>query len=174
MSTKILSIRRAALSPRFSAYVCPSCYYHAALKVPRKCTDQFYRHLPPNRRPASTTASVTAVNARKEIPPSFQATYDALDVLQHEAAVYTSLSQVKLALRGLESENGVTRLAGNYRTQLTSGGLLLIIEVLSSDDQTGARRLVRVLLADPLAPEAEWEKKLLDVDDTDGRALLLR
>ena len=37
----------------------------------------------------------------------------------------------------------------------------------------GARRLARVLLADPLAEEAEWEKQLVDTNH-DERAILLR
>ena len=46
--------------------------------------------------------------------------------------------------------------------------------VLGIEDQAGARRLARVLLADPLAKEPPWEKELLDTDDADGKALLLR
>ena len=46
--------------------------------------------------------------------------------------------------------------------------------VLGLEGTIGARRLARVLLADPLGEEAEWEKVLLDFGDSDGRALLLR
>ncbi|KAL8786056.1 MAG: hypothetical protein Q9213_003039, partial [Squamulea squamosa] len=41
----------------------------------------------------------------------FLASY-LLPNLQREAAIYANLSQVQLALRGLESENGITRVAG--------------------------------------------------------------
>ncbi len=47
-------------------------------------------------------------------------------------------------------------------------------KVLGGPDGTKTRRLVRALLADPLLPEQEWEKHLLSLDDSDGRALLLR
>ena len=46
--------------------------------------------------------------------------------------------------------------------------------VLGLHGRRGARRLVRALLADPLAPEAEWERQLSGPDDTDGRGLLIR
>lgn len=46
--------------------------------------------------------------------------------------------------------------------------------VLGIEDQVGARRLARVLLADPLAEEAEWERRLVNEDEAYGKALLLR
>lgn len=60
----------------------------------------------------STIASVTAVNAQRDIPLTFRPLHDSLSALEHEAAIYVNLSQLKLALRGLESENAVTRVAG--------------------------------------------------------------
>lgn len=44
------------------------------------------------------------------------------------------------------------------------------------DGHQGARRLARALLADPLSPEPEWEKLLLEYkgEEVDGPALLLR
>ncbi|KAL8922305.1 MAG: hypothetical protein Q9208_005275 [Pyrenodesmia sp. 3 TL-2023] len=69
------------------------------------------RSFAPARRAASTITSVTAVNAKTAVPHAFRELHDALNVLQREAAVYTNLSQLQLALRGLESENGVTRIA---------------------------------------------------------------
>lgn len=44
------------------------------------------------------------------------------------------------------------------------------------DGHQGARRLARALLADPLSPELEWEKLLLEHkrEEGDGPALLLR
>ena len=47
--------------------------------------------------------------------------------------------------------------------------------VLGIDGQIGARRLTRVLLADPLAAiSPEWEQRLVETDEKDERALLLR
>lgn len=45
---------------------------------------------------------------------------------------------------------------------------------LGGADGRDTRRLVKVLLADPLAAEAEWEKQLSGLDSSDGRALLIR
>ena len=63
-------------------------------------------------RTASTTPSVTAVNPRRDIPPSLQDLHRAVQALETEAPVYINVSQLRLALRGLESENAVTRIAG--------------------------------------------------------------
>lgn len=60
----------------------------------------------------STTASISVVNARQEVPPAFQPLYEALNAVERDAAVYVNLSQLKLAVRGLETENAVTRIAG--------------------------------------------------------------
>lgn len=46
--------------------------------------------------------------------------------------------------------------------------------VLSLNGFEGAKRLARLLLADPLASETPWERRLLEEEGTDGRALLLR
>lgn len=46
--------------------------------------------------------------------------------------------------------------------------------VLGIRGQQGARRLVRALLADPLEPELEWERQLVETGDGDGRGMLIR
>ncbi|KAL9576306.1 MAG: hypothetical protein Q9212_007215, partial [Teloschistes hypoglaucus] len=138
-------------------YVCPNCIVRNALRRAHQRQASTHRLQPSARRPLSTISSVTAVNVKKDLPPAFRGLYDALGVLQREAAVYANLSQIHLAQRGLESENGITRIAA-------LGGI----------DGHQTRRLVRILLADPLTPEREWEKQLLGLDDSDGRALLLR
>ena len=46
--------------------------------------------------------------------------------------------------------------------------------VLAIEDQAGASRLARVLLADPLAAEQEWEKALIDDKRRDEKAIMLR
>lgn len=56
-------------------------------------------------------APVTVVNAVKHISPAALDLYEALENLKREAEVYASLSQLHLALRGLESENAITRIA---------------------------------------------------------------
>ncbi|KAG8529650.1 uncharacterized protein KY384_005131 [Bacidia gigantensis] len=115
------------------------------------------RRLPPSSiRLASTIASVTAVNARREIPYNAEKLYEALAALEIEAGTYVNLSQLRLALRGLEKENNVTRVA-----------------ILGRDSRASITQLARLLLADPLLDESEWEKRLHE-DESDEKALLLR
>lgn len=51
---------------------------------------------------------------------------------------------------------------------------MLMGTALGGPDGRQTRRLVKVLLADPLAPEPQWEQHLSSLEDNDGRALLLR
>lgn len=97
--------------PNFG-YVCPNCTVRNALHRARQRQASPHRFQRSARRPVSTISSVTAVNVKKDIPPAFRGLYDALSVLQNEAAVYANLSQIQLALRGLELENGITRVGG--------------------------------------------------------------
>lgn len=46
--------------------------------------------------------------------------------------------------------------------------------VLGLNDDGPARKLARVLLADPLAAEGAWEKRIEVVGKDDGRGLLIR
>lgn len=55
---------------------------------------------------------VNVVNAKQKIPPPFELLYKELSTLQLEASLYVNPSQLQLALRALESENAVTRIAG--------------------------------------------------------------
>ncbi len=99
-------------------FVCSTCRYRQARTLSngsarlRTLGNHKPRRTTLGIRTASTTASVTAVNARRDIPPRFQSLYESLKALETEAAVYIDLSQLRLALRGLESENSVTRIAG--------------------------------------------------------------
>ena len=99
-----------------SSFVCPVCSHRRAFSVK---AHTLRAHRFPIRRPhlsktrtASTTASVTAVNAKREIPPTFQELYGSLKALETNAGVYVNTSQLHLAVRGVESENSVTRIAG--------------------------------------------------------------
>ena len=99
-----------------SPFICPVCRYRKALSV--KAHTLRVRQSPSRPRElskprtASTTASVTAVNAKREIPSAFQDLHTSLKALETEAGVYVNTSQLQLALRGVESENPVTRIAG--------------------------------------------------------------
>ncbi len=122
MPPKTNLIDKAIVCLTRSPFVCRSCLSKKASS--RKWSSQTplsrtqHRRLHPQlripplaRKQASTTASVTAVNAKREIPPAFRALYGALSELETEAGVYLNLSQLRLALRSLESENAVTRVA---------------------------------------------------------------
>ena len=99
-----------------SRFICPVCCHRRALSVKAHTlrVHQFSARRPQLSKPrtASTTASVTAVHAKREIPPAFQELYASLKALEIEAGVYVNTSQLHLALRGVESENPLTRIAG--------------------------------------------------------------
>ena len=124
MPPKLPLIGKAISSLSFSSrpFVCSSCRHEQirALSIGLARTKE---NLKSRRtiRTVSTTASVTAVNARREIPPRFRTLYESLKALETEAAVYINLSQLRLALRGLESENAVTRIAGKYDSHKGNG-----------------------------------------------------
>jgi hypothetical protein len=46
--------------------------------------------------------------------------------------------------------------------------------VLGLNSQTSAQRLVRLLLADPLGAEEQWEKELEKAGDGNAKAVLLK
>ncbi|KAI4123282.1 MAG: hypothetical protein LQ347_006215, partial [Umbilicaria vellea] len=143
-----------------SPFICPSCLYRKKIADPQSRQKPQWHSTTRRRtwsRKASTVASVTAVDVPKEVPHTFRDLHESLGILQDKAANYVNLSQVKLALRGLESTDAVIRVA-----------------VLGLHGRRGVRRLVRALLADPLAAEAGWERQLSGPDDTDGRAVLIK
>lgn len=126
-------------------------------------------------RSTSTLASSTAVNASKTIPPRLQELHIALVDAKSKASNYLNLSRLQLALLGLESEKPVERVAG-MQSQFARVSRLVAprtdkLAVLGLDTSLAARKLVKLLLVDPLIPEAEWERWL---DTHDGRGFLIR
>lgn len=109
---------------------------------------------PLRSRPASTHVSPTAINYRPNVPPKNEELYNTLSGLNGAAEQYVNLSRLQLALRGLAVEDAVTRVA-----------------VLGLNSQVGAQRLARLLVADPLAEKAEWEREL-EKDPEEGAVLL--
>ncbi|KAF2113546.1 hypothetical protein BDV96DRAFT_578003 [Lophiotrema nucula] len=107
-------------------------------------------------RRASTHVAPTAINVRPNIPPQSQELYDALDGLSKHAAEYVNISRLQLAQRGVTTQDAVVRIA-----------------ILSLNSQKSAQMLARLLLADPLGTEGQWEKTLEESEE-DGRAMLLR
>ncbi|PVI00454.1 hypothetical protein DM02DRAFT_563051 [Periconia macrospinosa] len=110
-------------------------------------------------RSASTHLSPTAINYRPNVPARNKELHEALQKLGEDAEQFYNLSRLQLALRGLEGEGdeAVTRVA-----------------VLGLNSQVGAQRLARLLLADPLGKEEEWEKELDGSSDGNTSAVLIR
>lgn len=111
------------------------------------------------RRRASTLVSQTAINSPANVPDANRDLYASLERLKHTAADYVSQSRLQLALRGLESATPTLRI-----------GLLGI----GNDGNAAARKLARVLLADALGDETQWEQVLVNGQANDGKALLLK
>ena len=116
----LISKAVSSLSLPSQTFVCASCRYSRSCALsngPSRLRSQGKRKAHEGAilqtRAASTTASVTAVNVRRDIPPRFLKLHESLKALETEAAVYINTSQLGLALNGLESDNAVTRIAGN-------------------------------------------------------------
>ncbi|EUC32450.1 hypothetical protein COCCADRAFT_37622 [Bipolaris zeicola 26-R-13] len=108
-------------------------------------------------RSASTHVSPTAINLRPNVPPRNQELYDALSALSGAAETHVNISRLQLALRGLAAQDAVTRVA-----------------VLGLNSQLSAQQLARLLLADPLAAEGQWEKDLAKAGVGNENAVLLK
>lgn len=87
---------------------------------------------------------------------------DALNDLQKHFRSYVNLSRLQLALRALEQRPGEETIR-------------IAILALTGQERTLAkvRELVRLLLADPLKEEEEWERSLT-ADQDPGKPVLLR
>ena len=108
-------------------------------------------------RYASTLTSSTAINGTKPIPPRYRSLYAALTDVRKTASAQLNLSRLQLALQGLESESPPTRVA-----------------VLGLNVSDTARAVVRLLLADALEAEKEWEKQLAEGNQDYSGGLLIR
>ncbi|GAB1215719.1 hypothetical protein ATERTT37_004913 [Aspergillus terreus] len=97
------------------------------------------------------------VHGSRHVPPRLRELYDALGQVKDVAPEQVNLSRLQLALRGLESEAPLIRVA-----------------VLGLNDATAARKLVHLLLADPLTPREAWEDALEAYDADTSRGLLIR
>ncbi|KAI9930052.1 hypothetical protein ASPWEDRAFT_48229 [Aspergillus wentii DTO 134E9] len=135
-------------------FYCPSCTTWRRTLSTRSS-------IVPRRRPSSSNLpthrplATSVVNAARNVPPRFKELYEALNRVGDTATEQVNLSRLQLALRGLESEAPLIRVA-----------------VLGLNDATAARKLVRLLLADPLNARENWEDVLEDVDPS--RGLLIR
>ncbi|OKL64480.1 hypothetical protein UA08_00299 [Talaromyces atroroseus] len=96
-------------------------------------------------------------NKKNIVPPHLRDLHKALTELQEVAADHVSLSRLQLAQRGLESEDPVIRVA-----------------ILGINDVRATRRLVRLLLADPLTEKQAWEDLIESYGIEESNGLLIR
>lgn len=131
MYSRIPSIAKALST---SPFICLSCRYQTVVslfKSGSKYESKFESAFTVCRRSLQQThtpipAPVTVVNAKQDIIPPFELLYKELSALQLEAAVYVNPSQLQLALRALESENAVTRIAGRTAPQTQNHCLISV------------------------------------------------
>ncbi|KAI1615298.1 hypothetical protein EDD36DRAFT_185420 [Exophiala viscosa] len=135
-------------------FFCPSC---TTWRTSRPLRTTIQNATARKRRYASTLTSHTAVNATKNVPTRYQALYEALGDVRKKAPAQVNLSRLQLALQGLESETPTTRIA-----------------VLGLNVQATARRLVRLLLADPLSDAERWEEQILDPNADYSQGVIIR
>ena len=109
-SARLLAYLRSSIFQR--PFVCSSCLPRRSgadsLLQCRLASSRSH----PSKRGFSQIAPVTAVNAQKSIPTQYQELYGAIKGLEEAAPVYVNLSQLQLALRGLESTESIVRVAG--------------------------------------------------------------
>ena len=121
MPPRVPKLERA-LTALQNSYTCPSCHFYAlypsqwaSKAATRPIKRPLYASKPSllrlSRRNASALSPVTAVNAKKNIPRNVEKLYQRLGALEHDAGLYVNVSQLRLALRGLESRDAVTRIA---------------------------------------------------------------
>lgn len=136
------SLHRVAAKP--ASTVCLFCSLAArpSPSAPRRTR----RKSLATRRNQSTTSPSRPSNPRKELQ-------DALQELQKHATNYVNLSRVQLALNALRQD------AGDETVRVAILGL-----ANGSESGQTAKEVLRLLLADPLSPEQEWERELMSHD----------
>ncbi|TVY40308.1 hypothetical protein LOCC1_G005418 [Lachnellula occidentalis] len=156
---------RLAIAPK-SLQICPIC---SLSRTTRSVTSTKRRRFQP-KSPSSTyrqqsgSASASIKNDPPKIVPKSprKELHDALLELQKDAANYINISKLQLALRGLEQ---------------TPGEETIRVAILGIADGGASLRkskeLLRLLLADPLKTEEEWERVLLDHRPR-GKPILIR
>lgn len=145
---------RLAIAPKGSQ-ICPIC---SLSRTTRPATSTKRRRfqpksLPSSSRQQSATASASVTNHPPKAPsksPRIELRNALLD-LQKEAANYINISKLQLILRGLEQTPGEETIRVAI-LGIADGGTSL----------RKAKELLRLLLADPLKTEEEWERVLLD------------
>lgn len=140
--------------------VCLFCSLSTAPPTPSRRTASNTRRGPSKQRryfqssthaihSSASSSGAAAQNARSEL-------IDVLLELQKHAVNHVNLSRLQLALQGLRQEPGHE----NVRV-----AILALADGAREPGKT-ARELLRVLLADPLGDEAEWERAVKGHDTT--------
>ena len=147
--------------------ICPLCSTSRRPRPPNETKRSRLQQLGQNRiraRQQSTVSSASAADNRslKSSKALRSDLRDALTDLQKYAASYVNISRLQLAIRGLEQ---------------TPGDETIRIAILGLADGGAsvrtAKELLRLLLADPLNAEEEWERILVD-EQPESKPLLLR
>ncbi|CAG8956495.1 hypothetical protein HYFRA_00003881 [Hymenoscyphus fraxineus] len=152
-------------TPASYPQICPICTFarnsQRPSSTPRRSQPRSNRIERRQQSNATVAASTQSSAPQVAVSPRIELR-DALYDLQKHAANYVNISRLQLALRGLEQSTGdeIIRIA---ILGLADGG----------DSLKKAKQLVRLLLADPLKAEEEWERILLD-EQPGNRPLLLR
>ncbi|TGO56814.1 hypothetical protein BOTNAR_0215g00090 [Botryotinia narcissicola] len=148
------------------SHICPICTLSQYSERPRREPRQ-RKLLPTPQLPVrhSSSAPIKAINNggtgnTSKIDRS--SLREALLNVQKHATNYVNISRLQLALRGIEQPEGqeTTRVA---KLGLADGGTSL----------QKAKELLRLILADPLKAEEEWERRVIHGDDM-NRPLLIR
>ncbi|KAI1135193.1 hypothetical protein F5Y05DRAFT_184443 [Hypoxylon sp. FL0543] len=122
------------------------CFFCALSRRPSGEPDRRPRRKPQNPRRFASTASASS---DRIIPDPRKELEDILLELQKQAANYVNLSRLQLALNGLRQKPG-------------DESIRVAVLGLTTDTEASqaAKQVLRLLLADPLKGEEEWEKEV--------------
>lgn len=123
-----------------SSFICPSCSHARSPRI-RTGATKFYnpptttfRHAATSTTPPAAALRSSIVNATNNVPERYRDLYEALDEVKHSAAQHVNLSRLQLALRGLESETPVIRVAGRLPGQeLSRSGRITDFLIVNSE-----------------------------------------
>ena len=165
VATSPSRIARLSIASK-SQQICPICSVSRALRpaAPKRRPLQLPEHRLRSRQ-QSSTASASADEGEiylRPLNPRLKLR-DALADLQKHCGSYVNISRLHLALRGLKQPAG----------QETIRIALLGLGDGGSNSLQTAKKLLRLLVADPLKAEEEWEK-LLTNNGTESKPLLVK
>ncbi|CRG87248.1 hypothetical protein PISL3812_04265 [Talaromyces islandicus] len=166
VSKSVTRLGDSGASPFGGFFFCPSCWTWRRTLSTRTVNSIRRRDSPATITTATSStryfldrrrclSSLAEVN--RNVPMRNRELYALLGELHETAADQISLSRLQLAQRGLESEVPVIRVA-----------------VLGLNGTSAARRLVRLLLADPLTEKQSWEDLIESHGSEESRGLLIR